>query len=369
MSWQLTRGRPARPRPRGHTARHRRRRRPVHRPAAGGARARATGRITLLDPDELADDTLVIPTALMGAPTVMVEKIPAGDRGASLALRTLEEHLGRRADATMPIECGGINSMIPLVVAAAHRAPGRRRRRHGPRVPRAVRWRPSRVYGVPGSPMAIAGRARRARSIIDTGHDNRAMEWLRARRHDPHGRGGAHRRVRDDRRRRPAHRRAAHAQPRHPARARDPRGPRAPRRPLRRARAEPGRHALRARAGSLRGQGRRRERRTIDGFARGNARIVRLRRRTRRLRAARSRTRTSSRASTAGARPSSPTSSACSTPRRPSRSPPRGSATGSGCACWAISTPPMMRTPEALAVFGPAAFGLEDAFQPVESLT
>jgi DUF917 family protein len=35
---------------------------------------------------------------------------------------------------------------------------------------------------------------------------------------------------------------------------------------------------------------------------------------------------------------------------------------------FAISTPAVMRTPEALAVFGPAAFGLEDAYRPVESL-
>jgi DUF917 family protein len=75
------------------------------------------GSITILDPDEIDDDLFVIPTAQMGAPTVMVEKIPAGTE-PSLSLRILEEHLGRTADATMPIECGGINSMIPLIVAA-----------------------------------------------------------------------------------------------------------------------------------------------------------------------------------------------------------------------------------------------------------
>ena len=33
-----------------------------------------------------------------------------------------------------------------------------------------------------------------------------------------------------------------------------------------------------------------------------------------------------------------------------------------------ISTPAIMRTPEALAVFGPRAFGLERDFQPIEEL-
>ena len=35
------------------------------------------GVITLLDPGEVGDDALVIPTAMMGAPTVFIEKIPA----------------------------------------------------------------------------------------------------------------------------------------------------------------------------------------------------------------------------------------------------------------------------------------------------
>ena len=52
------------------------------------------GGITILDPEELADDLFVIPTAQMGAPTVMIEKIPAGTE-PTLALRTLEAHLGR----------------------------------------------------------------------------------------------------------------------------------------------------------------------------------------------------------------------------------------------------------------------------------
>ncbi len=64
---------------------------------------------------EVPDDALVIPTAMMGAPTVLVEKIPSGEEAVA-SLRRLEEFLGRKAYATMPIECGGINSTIPLVV-------------------------------------------------------------------------------------------------------------------------------------------------------------------------------------------------------------------------------------------------------------
>jgi DUF917 family protein len=74
--------------------------------------------VEIIDASELDDAALVIPTAMMGAPTVLVEKIPSGEE-AIASLRRLERHLGRRADATMPIEIGGINSTIPLLVGAS----------------------------------------------------------------------------------------------------------------------------------------------------------------------------------------------------------------------------------------------------------
>ena len=133
------------------------------------------GAITILDPDELPDDLFVIPTAQMGAPTVMVEKIPAGTE-PTLALRTLEEHLGRTADATMPIECGGINSMIPLVVAAETGLPVVDADGMGRAFPE-LSMETFAVYGVHGSPLALAGE-RGERVVIDTGDDDRQMEWL-----------------------------------------------------------------------------------------------------------------------------------------------------------------------------------------------
>ncbi|MBC7593193.1 MAG: DUF917 domain-containing protein [Kineosporiaceae bacterium] len=134
-----------------------------------------TGSITILDPDEIADDLFVIPTAQMGAPTVMIEKIPAGTE-PTLALRTLEEHLGRTADATMPIECGGINSMIPLLVAAETGLPVVDADGMGRAFPE-LSMETFAVYGVHGSPLALAGE-RGERVIIDTGDDDKQMEWL-----------------------------------------------------------------------------------------------------------------------------------------------------------------------------------------------
>ncbi len=136
------------------------------------------GAITVLDPgdrDDLPDDFFVIPTAQMGAPTVMIEKLPAGTE-PTLALRTLEEHLGRRADATMPIECGGVNSMIPFVVAAETGLPVVDADGMGRAFPE-LSMETFAVYGVHGSPLALAGE-RGEKVVIDTGDDDRQLEWL-----------------------------------------------------------------------------------------------------------------------------------------------------------------------------------------------
>lgn len=141
------------------------------------ARAMQAGDATItgLGLDDLDPAALVVPTAMMGAPTVMVEKLPRGDEAVN-ALRALEKHLGRRADATMPIECGGLNSMIPLVVAARTGLPVVDADGMGRAFPE-LNMETFGVYGVAGSPMVVAGENGET-SIIDTGSDNRRMEWL-----------------------------------------------------------------------------------------------------------------------------------------------------------------------------------------------
>lgn len=76
------------------------------------------GPVTLIDPSELDDDALIVPAAMMGAPTVMVEKIPRGDEIIK-AFQAAERFLGRKVTATMSIEAGGLNSTTPFSVAAA----------------------------------------------------------------------------------------------------------------------------------------------------------------------------------------------------------------------------------------------------------
>ncbi|MDF2678966.1 MAG: hypothetical protein K0R47_156 [Brevibacillus sp.] len=80
------------------------------------------GPITLLSVDEVPDDALVVASGGMGAPTVLIEKIPSGHEVAQ-TFQALEKYMGKEVFATYPIEAGGINSMLPLALAAQLRLP------------------------------------------------------------------------------------------------------------------------------------------------------------------------------------------------------------------------------------------------------
>jgi DUF917 family protein len=80
-------------------------------------RVRDRGAVDLIDADDLDDDALVIAAAMMGAPSVIVEKIPSGEELVA-AFRAVEQACGAPAAAVMCIEAGGINSTIPFALAA-----------------------------------------------------------------------------------------------------------------------------------------------------------------------------------------------------------------------------------------------------------
>ena len=78
----------------------------------------AEGReLSIVAPTSLEDDDLVASVACMGAPTVMTEKLPSID-ALALALRRLEALVGREVSAIIPLEIGGINATVPLVLAS-----------------------------------------------------------------------------------------------------------------------------------------------------------------------------------------------------------------------------------------------------------
>ena len=71
----------------------------------------------LCHPDEVSDSARVMTIAMLGAPTIILEKGLAGEE-VDIAIRRLEEHLGETADYLMPLEIGGINSLVPVMAAA-----------------------------------------------------------------------------------------------------------------------------------------------------------------------------------------------------------------------------------------------------------
>ena len=75
------------------------------------------GPVTLLDPEEVPDDALLVPIAMMGAPTVLGEKGIGGGEYQTL-YNMVSQFFGKKIYAFMPIEAGGVNSMLPIAACA-----------------------------------------------------------------------------------------------------------------------------------------------------------------------------------------------------------------------------------------------------------
>ena len=118
------------------------------------AAIREYGPVTMLDASELDDDDLVVPTAMMGAPTVMLEKIPRGTEIVT-AFKALENYIGRPIRATTSGEAGGLNSVVPFTVAAALGIPIVDSDGMGRAFPELQMGIPA-INGVSATPMAIA---------------------------------------------------------------------------------------------------------------------------------------------------------------------------------------------------------------------
>lgn len=75
------------------------------------------GPATLMLPEDVPDDFFVVSLGMVGAPTVTLEQLPTEEEAIG-ALNKYEEVTGKKIDAIVPFEVGGGNSTIPLYVAA-----------------------------------------------------------------------------------------------------------------------------------------------------------------------------------------------------------------------------------------------------------
>ena len=163
--------------------------------------------IEILPLEELDDDALVVTVGGIGAPVIGVEKIEKGDE-CLRALRAIERVEGRSVDALISAEIGGANAMEPMLTAAQAGPAGGGRGRDGARLSRGadvhlLHLRPPAGARGPGG---REGQHRRA--AAGAGHV--LAGTLRAHRRGRHGRRRRLRREADDRRVRQALRRARH---------------------------------------------------------------------------------------------------------------------------------------------------------------
>jgi uncharacterized protein len=112
------------------------------------------GPVTLVAVDEVPSDAVVVPVSMMGAPTVGTEKLPNGTETLA-ALRALERARGTEATHLVPIEIGGMNSLVPLALAAETGLPVVDGDAMGRAFPEAQMVLPT-LAGIPASPMAVA---------------------------------------------------------------------------------------------------------------------------------------------------------------------------------------------------------------------
>ena len=130
--------------------------------------------ITIMDPMDLDDDDFVVSVANMGAPTVMVEKIPSA-LSMVKCLRSIEREKGRKADALIAAEAGGINGTLPMVVGALTGLPvvdGDGMGRAFPELQMCTFG----VYGVPASPIVL--RDEHDNEVVVRARSNLEAEWF-----------------------------------------------------------------------------------------------------------------------------------------------------------------------------------------------
>ena len=130
----------------------------------------------IIDADDLADNTLVFTIAMLGVPTVLGEKAACGD-DIDLAIARLTQRLGRKPDALVGIEIGGINSLLPIMAAARLGLPLVNADGMGRAFPE-IQMVTFNVYGVSCTPLVVTD-DHLTSMIVDTGDAKSAEDLVR----------------------------------------------------------------------------------------------------------------------------------------------------------------------------------------------
>ena len=109
--------------------------------------------VQIIDAESVPDNALVCAVSMMGAPTVSVEKIAAGEEIAK-TVRALSEHLRQPIAAIIIGEIGGSNALTPLITALQLDLPVVDGDAMGRAFPE-LQMDTFAIGGVPASPMAL----------------------------------------------------------------------------------------------------------------------------------------------------------------------------------------------------------------------
>ena len=113
------------------------------------------GAAKLIPLDTLDDEATVIAVGGVGAPSIMNEKVSNGTEAIE-ALRMLEDHVGRKADALIAFEAGGFNSLIPVMIASQLQLPVVDADGMGRAFPE-MQMETFSIYGVSATPLTLVG--------------------------------------------------------------------------------------------------------------------------------------------------------------------------------------------------------------------
>jgi DUF917 family protein len=132
------------------------------------------GPITVIEPKELQDTAICAMSAVMGAPTVLVEKLP-GEGEQLAALTALEKHINGEVTHIICAEVGGMNSTLPIVTAARTGLPLVDCDAMGRAFPEIQMSTPT-LSGIQASPIALADD--KGNSVVIDAVDNHWTERL-----------------------------------------------------------------------------------------------------------------------------------------------------------------------------------------------
>jgi DUF917 family protein len=133
---------------------------------------RAYGPVELVTVDEMEPEDWSVAIAMMGAPTVMVEKMPGGEECVQ-AFNAVQSYLGKAVKYIYSIEAGGINSTIPITLAARLRMPLLDLDGMGRAFPE-IQMVTHNLFGITATPFTMADE--KGNSAVLSTIDNRWME-------------------------------------------------------------------------------------------------------------------------------------------------------------------------------------------------